>query len=144
MGFRDQYETDSKLEADGIVLRYGDGMEIVCARAGGANKHYQRTMEKLSEPYRRAIESKALPNEMAQDLLINVFARSVVRSWTGVTVHDVEANGDHSPLPFSVENCVKFFKALPEVFADVRESVSNARLFRAHIEEIDAKNSPRS
>jgi hypothetical protein len=141
MGFRKQFATDPKLERDGLWLDYGDGRRLLCARAGGANKHYQRTMESVAAPFRRAIETKTLPPEQAEKILVEVFARSVVRGWEGVTQDDLDGSGDQTPVSFSVENCMKFFAALPEVLADVRGQIVEAQLFRAVLDEDDSKNS---
>lgn len=141
MSFRSQFKTDDKFEKGGVWLEYGSGMRLLCARAGGANKHFQRTLEKLSAPYRRAIEAKVLPPEEGEKLLIEVFAHSIVRGWEGVTKDDLDGSGDATLVEFSPKACVEFFTALPDIFHDVREQVNSAHLYRAHLDEVDGKNS---
>ncbi len=55
MSLYKQFGTDKNLETSGIVLQYGEGVEIRIARAGGSNKRYQKSMTQRSKPYRRAM-----------------------------------------------------------------------------------------
>jgi len=134
------FKTDPDVEQKGVWLEYGEGRRLLCARAGGANKHFQKTMERVSKPFLRAIQADALPAEDALAMLIEVFSLAIVMDWEGVTVDDLEGNDDATLVPFSPDACRKFFKALPDIFHDVRESASKAALYRSHIDKAASGN----
>lgn len=131
------FRTDETAERDGIILDYGM-FRITVARAGGANKAYQRELERLSRPLRRAIAAELLENEQAMQLLREVYARSVVKNWElkqdDSWVPGIEAP-DGSTLPVTSENILATFNALPELFADVMAQAGKAALYRASLRE---------
>ncbi len=129
-----KFKTDSTVETEGVVLDYGDGVRIRVARAGGANKAYLKAIERLSRKYRRQIQLDVLDEETARRLLREIYAETVVLGWEGVTDEAGE------PMPFTRENCVKLLTDLPDLFADVQAQAANAALFKAEIDEADAKN----
>lgn len=140
MGFRKHFATDAKSEQQGVELDYGQGLILTIARAGGSNVQYQKTFQSVTAGYKRAIEAETLPPEKADMLLREVFARAVLLKWEGVTMDDLHDDGNMDPAPCTVENKIKFFEALPEVFADVREQATKAALFRRNIEEAELGN----
>jgi hypothetical protein len=141
MGFRKHFATDPSIERTGVELDYGEGMVLKIARAGGANVAYQKTFTAVTASYKRAIEAETLPVEKGNELAREVFARSVLLDWEGVTMDDLNDDGDMTPAPCTVENKIKFFNALPEVFRDVQEQATRAMLFRRNIEEAELGNS---
>lgn len=134
-----QFKTDDNLEVTGVDLNYGENSKgqpiiIKIARAGGANKKYQKTLAALSRPHRRSIQTESLPVEKSDELLRKAFAQAVVLGMTGVE----DAEGQ--PMPYSEENVEKLFKDLPDLFADVREQANSSAIFRAEVLEATAKN----
>lgn len=134
MSLYDLYSTDADLERGGVILNYGEGVRIKIARAGGANVDFAKTLERLMRPYRKRLDTGTLDEKVATDVFIRVFAESVVKDWEGVT--DREGN----TLPFNTDNCVKLFKDLPDLFADVREAATSVSNFRDKEVEDDVKN----
>jgi hypothetical protein len=134
MSLYNMYETDHDLEKGGIILNYGEGVRIKIARAGGSNAVFVKTLEKATRPYRKQMESGTLSDDVANDLFIQVFAESVVKDWENVT------DRDGNDLQFSVDNCVKLFKDLPDLFSDVRNAASDVSNFRVEELENDIKN----
>lgn len=130
------FKTSGKLEVEGIVIDYGPGGKFRIARSGGANKRYQTRLEELGRPYRRALATGTMPAERADDLLRQVFSETVMLGWEDVT------DPDGKPLAFTVENCIKLFKDLPDLFEDLREQSQRQALFREQQREADAGNSP--
>ena len=128
------FETDADMEKNGIWLDYGD-FKFRVARAGGANKRYQKRMEALTRPYRRAIQTETLATGKADELIMQAFAQTVVLAWEGVT--DKETG---EVIPFSSEACLKLFKKLPDLFVDVRDQASKWNLFKKDVLETDSKN----
>lgn len=143
------FRSDAESETKGIVIDYGD-FRVTIARAGGANKRYQRILEVKTRPYRRAIQTDNFDNERAATLLREVYAECVVLNWevkNGTT--DVPSSewsvGIEGPdgitLPFNKENVLKTFDALPDLFTDIMEQAQKAALFRASLREEAAGNS---
>ncbi len=129
------FGTDKNLETAGIELDYGD-FWIKIARAGGANKKYTRILEAVSKPHRRAIQSGNLPNDKANDILKEVYAKAVVLGWGGPGM--VDESGQ--PLDFTVDNCISIFNRLPDLFEDVKAQAESFVLFKVEQAEKDAGN----
>lgn len=139
MSLYSQFKTDGSLEKEGILLEYGttaDGkpISIRIARAGGANRQYEKRMEAEVKPYRRMIQNETIENAVIQRILKKVYAETIVLGWENVQ------GPDGKDIPFNVENCMKLFEDLPDLFRDIQEQSQRAALFRAEIREADAKN----
>ena len=136
MSIRGLFATDAKTEREGVWLNYGE-FQIRAARAGGSNKKYQKTLEELSRSHRRAIELGIMDNDVAQDILREVYAKSVITGWQ--TKQDEEwVDGillDEDIIPFTRENVVAAFRAVPDLFEAVQADASSIALYRAGLRE---------
>lgn len=134
-----QFETSPDLERKGVLLDYGknaDGTDIMIriARAGGANKQYDKRMEILTKPMRRQIQNETVEAESIDRVFRKVWAETVVLGWE----HVQDEQGKE--IPFSVDNCIALFEKLPDLFADIQEQSRKAALFRQANLEADGKN----
>ena len=107
-----QFETNPDLERKGVLLDYGknaDGTDIMIriARAGGANKQYDKRMEILTKPMRRQIQNETVEAESIDRVFRKVWAETVVLGWE----HVQDEQGKE--IPFSVDNCIALFEKLP-------------------------------
>lgn len=139
MSLYQKFETDRSLEKTGIELDYGPNSKkqptlIRIARAGGANDAYLKRMESKAKPHRRAIQHETIDKDTLAKIIREVYAETVVLGWSGV--EDREGNA----LEYSVENAVKLFTDLPDLFLDIQEQAQNAALFRVNLRDDDAKN----
>ena len=139
MSLYSQFQTDKNIEKDGVVLEYGKTKEgkviaIRIARAGGANTRYTKMMEAATKPYRRQLQNETLDNDIADSITQKVYAQSVVLGWENVQ----DQNGND--MTFNLENCVKLFKDLPDLWSDIQNQATRAALFRQDILEADSKN----
>lgn len=139
MSLYKQFKTDPNYESQGITLEYGNTpngkpIRIKIARAGGSNAKFLKALEIKSKPYRRQLQNETIDPKIADDILMQVFVDSVILDWENVE----DENG--TALPFNRENCLKLFRDLPDLFADVREQASRSALFRAEIKESATKN----
>jgi hypothetical protein len=137
------FRSDPDAEKNGVIIDYG-AFRVTVARAGGANKAYQRTLERLSRPFRRAIQTETLENEKASDLLKAAYAESVIRNWEvkqpdGTWVVGIEAESGEL-LPFTKDNLIATFNALPDLFSDLMEQAGKAALYRASLRDEAAGN----
>lgn len=139
MSLYTQFKTNDELERTGIFLEYGttdDGkpIRILIARAGGSNLAYEKMLEAEVKPYRRQLQNETLDTGVVLRVLKKVFAKTIVLGWENVQ------DKDGKPLPFTVDNCIKLFDDLPDLFKDIQEQSQRAALFRETILEADSKN----
>lgn len=128
MNVYEMFETDKSVEKDGVEIDYGE-FKIQIARSGGANQKYNNIMKRLSKPHERAIQTDSLSDEVAKKILIECHAKAVVLGWTGV-----EDRGGNE-IPFSVENCVKLFEDLPDLFEDIKTQAGKSSIFKKYVDE---------
>ena len=132
------FQTNAAAETDqGIVLDYGS-FSLRIVRAGGANKRYGQELTRRLKPHRRQIDNDTLDNAVAEKIMAELYADTVLIGWDGVT----DATG--APLPFGKANVVKLFTDLPDLFRDVQEQAAKVGNFRLEERESDAKNSQSS
>lgn len=139
MGLYSSYKTDESLETSGVVLVVGENdagkkIGIKIARAGGANKAFQRVLAAKTRPYRRQIEQNTMSNSVMESLICEVYADTVVLDWENV--EDEHGN----PMDCTRENIIKLFTDLPDLFADVRAGAADSSAFRAEIMDAVVKN----
>jgi len=129
------FKTNTAAEADqGIALDYGS-FSLRIVRAGGANKRYGQELTRRLKPHRRQIDNDTLDNAVAEKIMAELYADTIVLGWDGVT------DADGKELPFSKANCVKLFTDLPDLFRDVQEQAAKVGNFRTEERADDAKNS---
>lgn len=139
MSMYDKFKTDAVIEKDGLWLDYGDFM-IRVARSGGANKSFQKAIEKMARPYRRAIATESMPAEKADEIMMAAYANAVVKDWKVRDEDDNWTHGIEDPeggdlLAVNPANVLATFKLLPELYADVQEQASSWALFKASLRE---------
>lgn len=146
MSMYQQFKTDPELEKKGIELDYGDFV-VTIARAGGANKRFDKVLEAKTKPYRRAIQTETLDPKVGERLLREVYAETVVLNWHTRTEDDELMPGIENPdpngplLPVTAENLIATFKNLPDLYTDIVEQSKKVALYRQTILEEDAGNS---
>lgn len=121
----DLFDTNKNSEVEGIIHRVTPEISFTLARAGGANARYSKVLAAKMRPYTRQIADETIDIDLANDILIEVFAETVLLGWKGIT--DAEGN----EIPFTVENAVALFKQLPDLFFDVRDHAGKMANFRA-------------
>lgn len=128
------FATNQDLEAGkGVILDY-PGFSISIHRAGGANKKYAQALVNKMRPHRHKVQNGTMDEEVAQKLLIEVFAETVVTGWENVK------GKDGKEIPYTKENCVKLLTDLPELFKDIQDQATSIAIFKSEIEETDIKN----
>lgn len=151
MGMYETFRTDKDAEKQGIILDY-ESFRVTVARAGGANKKYQKTLEHLARPLQRLIQTETLENERARDLLRETYARSVILNWElkteevdekgrPVWKQGIEAEDGGTILPFNKENVQATLEELPDLFDDIMDQAQKSALYRKALREEAAKNS---
>lgn len=152
MGLRKAFSTSKKLETEGITLDLGF-CRMVLARAGGSNKDYLSAMEKVHKQHSRAIQLGAMSDNRMRDILYEVYADTVVKSWE-TNLNEEGDEPDFKPgienifeedatdlLPFTRENVIAVFKAMPDLFVEVKTTAENISFYRESLVEDAVKNS---
>lgn len=145
-----QFKTNPELEKNGVVVDYGTYYFLV-ARAGGANKAFERTMKRLFDPHRRAIQTETMDPKKLEALMRRAYAESVILGWGYKKDADdkkfvdgkfeaLDDEGEPVLLDFEVDNVVKVFADLPDLFKDIQDTANKLALYREEVNKADAKN----
>ena len=148
------FSTNKNLEHEGIDVRYND-IKFVIARAGGSNQAFKKAFGKKIKPFRSQIENESMDDDVAIEILAEVYAETVIRGWYSIK-KDADGNPvvkkgvpewvDKMPdregklMPYSTENCVALLVELPELFKDLQYMASKTANFRLAEDEKDEKN----
>lgn len=155
-----QFATNRKAEVEGVPVTFGNVNEdgtvptFRLARMGKSNKRYQKMIEAETKPHIHAIRSNNLAPELDEAITLRVFCASVLVGWENLIVPEVfdasahtiagpvrEADGVRlSYVPFSAENAEKLMKALPELYANLKEQAQGMAIFRAEELAADSKS----
>jgi hypothetical protein len=132
---RKLYATNEDKETDGVWQDLGDGIEMLIARIG--NPKYQKLFQRLSKPHRKAIRRGSLKEDVAEKLMIECMAETVLLGWKNVEM-------DGKPLPYSKENAIKIlteFKDLKDYINDFANEMEAYMQEDAEEAEENLKNS---
>ena len=143
MGLFSDFKNDDSAEKDGQWFQYGNNTRIKIARAGGANKVYQKRLDAVSRPYRRQIATDTLTNEQATDILMQVYASVLVKGWETKRDERWESgieNEEGELVQFNTDNVLSTFRSLPDLFTMVRDDAQKGAHYRANLMEEAAKN----
>lgn len=128
------FEADEAAEQNGITIDFGEYGEFIIARAGGSNKRFRTVAERKMRPYRRQADNETLPEDVIDRIAAETFAETVMLGWNNVR------DKQKLLIPYSVENCIRLFKELPQLFEDLRNEAMKFANFRQAEMEDDAKN----
>lgn len=139
MNLYQQFKTNDNLETQGILLEYGTNSQgnpicIRIARAGGANRAFEKLIEAKVKPFRRQIQNDIMETALQEKIILEVYANTIILGWENVE----DENGQ--PLEFSVPACIKLLTDLPDLFRDIQEQSQRASLFRQDLRSADSKN----
>lgn len=148
MGLFDNFETDRKLEKEGVWFDYG-GFSVKMRAANAQNAAYTKLLEAKTKPHRRAIELKTISPEVERRLLMEVYAATIITDWVTETVKDgdkvqivgIEQKDSHELLEPTEANFMKTLTALPALFPHLVEDASNKDHYLLVQREEDSGNS---
>jgi len=125
-----QFETDKKIEQEGLWIDFGD-YQWLCRRAGGSNVKFKEAFARETKKLKQVMELEDLPDAKGREVLAKVFSSHVVLDWKGM----VGRNGDE--LEFTMENVAMIFTEIPDFFDRLRERLMGHGLFLKDIEEAE-------
>lgn len=118
------YETDKKLETNGVKLDFG-GPAFFVKRAGGANRKFSSVFSDKIKPYKRAMDAGTLDENISDRILLEVYFETVVMGWENV------ADRQGALMEFNKENFVKLMTDLPDLWNLLRVEAAEMRNFQA-------------
>lgn len=133
------FETDKKLEKQGVEVDY-DFAVITVARAGGGNTTYKKALLDAMQPYRQALQAGLIDESSLLDKFIKLFADHIVLDWKtrrsdGTLVQGLaEGDTDGPLLEFNKENVFKYLRSLPELYEDLEKQAAGRKLFLKDLE----------
>lgn len=142
-GMYARFKTDTSLEQTGVTVDYGT-FRVKVARAGGKNTEYSKVYEELTRDIRQELDSGVLPEETSIAINHELYARTVVKGWevkseSGKWVEGIEAE-DGSIVVVTVDNLVKVFNDLPDLFLDIQRVSKTLGVYLQHAQKADLKN----
>ena len=137
------FRSDIGAEQEGVILDYGP-FRVTIARAGGSNKAYERILESLTKPYRRAIQLETLDAKVSEKIMKEAMAKAVILNWEVLVDADGLLNAEGQDwkqgleypdtgdlLPFSWENVMEVLqhKEIQNLYHDLRVQSGKEALF---------------
>lgn len=139
--FHRSFATDKPLETTGVWVRITDEKnedgttpEFLIMRAGGRNTKYQRTLDRVSEPFRAEIEAKTLPAEQADALEAEILVDGVLLDWRYMQ----DEHGEN--LTYDRDVAIREFTDNPDGRVMLTIKARSLDTFRLHRREVAAKN----
>ena len=130
----DMFDTDREMERKGMIVDFGSAGKVLIARAGGANSAFAKVFEFKTRPQRRLIDAGIMEEKLANELLMEAFAETVVLGWEGIK------NREGKLIPFNKKNAIELFTDLPDLFIAVREEAVKMANFKTLQVEGDSGN----
>lgn len=160
MGLFKTYQTDKKLELEGVVFTPDSNTAITIARGGGANVQFAKALDRKAKPMRRQIDAGILDPELDRKMMAEVYAETIIKNWeTLITVkgkpslvQGIEANpeapegtyshtpDEHGLVPFNKQNVTATLRLLPDLLVDIQRESNNLANFRAEERKADEGN----
>lgn len=147
MGLRKNYATDRNAEIEGVEIpvdtndHNGEPIFITVSRMGQTNKAYTKALEEATAPHTAAIQNETLDNELGRSIMRNVFVDTVLKGWRNLPKSELTGDDkDTDELPFSRENALALFDALPDFYDVCEGHARKASNFRNAAKAKNAKN----
>ena len=111
-----RFATDHALEEDGTWFDIGDGGQLKVARKN--NRRFKQKMRELIRGKERQLQLNTLPEEVADDILLEAMSHTILVDWKGI-----EDEAD-KPMRYSVARAKESMKAHPD-FRELVEALSD-------------------
>ncbi len=131
LDLKKEYAVDKNKEIDGVWQDFGSGARMKIARIG--NPEYQKVFQKISKPHRKSIRRGTLADDVAEKLLVEAMADSILLDWDGV-----EEGGQ--VLPYNKENAMRILLEYKDLRDQVTEIANEMESFRAEEDQEAEKN----
>jgi len=118
-----EFKTDRQLEEEGVWVPVdGAGAKIKVARIN--NPRYKKYFQRITKPYRRQIRSGNLSEDLAEKLLVDALANTILLDWEGLTKGGKK-------FPYTVDNARQLLSESPDFRDLVSDAAGEMESFRA-------------
>lgn len=148
------FEMDTDLEREGISVNYGS-VKFQIARAGGRNKAFKDIFSAKAKKHRTQIDNETMSDDMADRIMAESYAEAVVLGWWSRKEDDAGdpilkkgeeqwvdtiENKEGKKVKYSIEECVRLFLDLPDLFQSLQSYATKAGNYRKELDETDEGN----
>lgn len=139
MSIYKQFKTNKAAEEEGIIVKFqanDDGTipSFKIGRTSQSNVKWLKTFEAKTRPYKKDIAAKAMSEEEAHKLNVDIFVSAILQGWENIQ----DEKGKN--IPFTAENATKLLNDLPELYATLNEHSSKMENFLEANLKDDEKN----
>jgi hypothetical protein len=123
-----KFQTNKSMEEEGVWVDVdGNGTRIKVARIN--NARYKKYFQKITKPYKRQIRTGTLSEDLAEKLLVDALANTILLDWKGFTKEGQD-------FPYSVDHARLFLAESPDFRDFVSDAANEMETFRtAELEE---------
>lgn len=147
MSLRKTFKTDLNAETEGVWVETAVNdhnnlpIKVKLSRMSKANKRYTKKLDLVTKPHMSAIQNDAMDNGLADKMLREVFADTILLGWENLPTSELTGNdNDVDDLPFTRENALALFEELPGLYDDWEALAKKSAIFREVEKEKAAKN----
>ena len=127
------FRSDKSAAEEGKWFPIGNGAELKIRSA--RSKAVQEARERIFGPYDRTLRGAAkIPEELNKQLNRQLAAEGMVADWKGIF------DADDKEIKFSAKACVEALEQYDDLMEIVVSTSFESELFRAKLNEADAKN----
>jgi len=137
------FNSDKDVEVNGKWVypagEFDGAPAFLVARAGGANKAFDKSQMAGLKPHRQVIQANAKsPNTEAlniiRDVTMNSFIDTCLKGWKNVL------NEKDEPVSFSKDEAKALFKQMPDLYDNLLGEAQSLSTFQADDREADSGN----
>lgn len=132
MNLRELFATNKQAETEGVWVDVGKGIRIKIARY--ENPHYVEALRKKAAPHRAAARAGVMSDDMAEKVLNEVIAETILLDWDGVK--DKLGN----VVPYSRKEALAALNDMRDFRDLVLNFSKDLELFKLQQDEADEKN----
>lgn len=140
------FETDEKLEQEGIWADYGE-FRVKLAHAGGTNKKFSNLLNAKMKPYERLLAAGTMDEEVAAQIMREVYAKTIILAFEVKKVNQNDVtyvpgvpSKSGEVFPFCEEQVIRICKELPKLFTDLQRTANDFANYRTLAMEETIKN----
>lgn len=134
-----QFKTSKFAETEGVDVRFkanSDGTipSFRIARMAKSNPKYLKAVEARTKPHRKDIIEKAITNEIAEEINLDVFCDAVLIGWENIVGEDGRV------IPYTRDDAKKLMTELPDLYEILKEKAEDIDNFLSSNLVSEAKN----
>lgn len=129
----DLFETDQSKVKDGIEIKVA-GVTFICRPSDTTNQFYNAELAAIHKRFAVELKTGTLSEEQSSDLMLRVFAKTVLIGWKNLKDRDGET------IEYSEEAAFSLLKKMPKLHSFLNDYLRETKDFNAHKERAEIKN----